>query len=750
MIFIQISLILLILFVLGLPLSFYCLRARTPNPFLLVAPHCGLAVLVIIAANAYLLNVPVSRLFFPVVGLCAVNLAIILVYLFSRMRNLKKSFADLVSSISARGRDFIIPTLLFAATCFVYAFPFILNPDLVFYAYAGTDGYAYMSTAEYQISHGVYDAPRIDVYHVHSGLIKAFTNISANWVEKPGTMVVLAFFSSLLSRLPHEIFSPLMLTYVLLIFLSVFALAQRLGFGPILSGLAGFLSTVSPSVLALSSNTFFSATITVSLLPVILFLAQDILSNRKSALLFVVMYTAYFLFSPPSLIIPVAASFFCIAYSAFQHYRKSTKMVAVNGTFLFGVFLILNPLAYKLYVRNLGILNMVFASSPGVPRHPMDSVHQQLSWNLFWHTLGVGPIMASSGTKLEFFAWIVLGFIVLLAILFLACVILRRDFSILFFSYLSFWLVVLIGGVGGKFRSFEILSRVSQQFVPLHSLVYLSFVNKKDPIFWKSLLRRGPLIVALLIIMIYPSYPFLAFVKTSLFDNPQRINQYYQSSLRAREDVGRIVGQSPVLLNSSIPTFTGLFNVTVLFSNIRLAIPPAFFNLFFSYFGEEAPRPDNYFCAPTVLTSKLYIDIYDKDDEQILYQKNGFKLSKNDLILLFDNETFEIKNGFYVEFLKERSLVQARKLTRNTVVRVCSAEARTVRLIFRYTALANERAFDLNVSPSTAIERIVFGKEGGLTTPAFSLSKGVNRIELRSESAGEGIEILGISIKMER
>lgn len=406
--------ILLLLFLLGLPLSFFCLKEKAASLYLLLAPHCGLAVLAIIAVNAYLLNVPVSNIVLPVIGLCLLNGIGIVLYFFKRVRNVKDTLADSVSSIASRGRTFLIPTLLFGVVCLVYTFPFILNPDIVFYAYAGTDGYAYMNTAEYQMSHGVYDAPSIDVYHAYSGLVAPFTE--SHRVEKPGTMMVLAFFSSLLSRLPHEVFSRLMLGYTLLIFLSVFALAKSLGFSQTRSGLAGFLSTLSLPVLVLSSNTYFSATITMSLLPIILVFAQDMLVNRKSGLLFVVMLTAYFLFSPPSVLIPIAAISLYIGYSGFKHLRNGARTILVNGIILIGSFLIINLLAYKIWYYIMNTLYYTFAPSPGVPRMPMDHMYRHLSWNLFWHTLGVGPIIASSATKLGTSAYVVLGGILLIAV----------------------------------------------------------------------------------------------------------------------------------------------------------------------------------------------------------------------------------------------------------------------------------------------------------------------------------------------
>jgi hypothetical protein len=748
MIIIKSFAILLFLFWLGLPLSFFCLRKRRPSLYLLLAPHCGLAVLAIVAVNAYLLNFPVSRIVLPVICLCLLNGIGTVFYLFKGMRSAGTSFPDLVSRITTPDRAFLIPTFLFALACLIYVFPFILNPNMVFYAYGGTDGYAYMGTAEYQMSHGVYDAPSADLYRVHSGLIKALTNIADNVMDKPGTMVVLAFIGSLFSGLPQELFSPLMLSYVFLTFPSVFALAQSLGYAPILSGLAAFLSTVSPSVLALSSNTYFSATITVSLLPTILVLAQDIFTHRMSGVGFAVMYTAYFLFSPPSFMIPIAATFPYIAYSAFQHLRRGVKTVLVNGMLPIGCFLILNLLTYKIYMTSL---RYYFTHAFGPRLEPMDSLLRRYSWNMFWHTLGIGPVIASPFTRFDTFVLIALvavfGAIVLLGALYLARSVVRRDFSILFFSYLSFWLVVLIGGVGRAFQSFEVLSRVSQQFVPLHSLVYVSFLNKKEPIFWEGRLRRLVLGSALLVVMICPFAPFGHFQKRSLLDHPQRVNQHFQSSFRAREDIVRIVGESPVLLNSSVPTHTGVLNIATLFTNIRLAIPPAFLKFFFL---DKVPTPDDYFCAPTVLTSEFYVDIYENDHEKILYRQNGFRLSKNDLILFFDNDTFTIKNGFDVEFLKKRRLVQSRELRGNTMIHVCSREARTVRLTFRHSPLENQQVFNLRVNPSFATSKLVFWKEGALTTPSLPLSPGVNRIELEAKSAGDPVEILRISMKASR
>jgi hypothetical protein len=755
----SIVLILFFLFALGLPLSLFCFGRRRINLALLLAPHCGLAILAIIAANTYLFNVAVANIVPPVVGLSILNVIGVIWY-FSRLGQSQiasGSKLKLKSGLTYIDKNFLIPVLLLSLTCIIYSLPFILNRDLVFYAYAGTDGYAYMSIAGYQMNHGVYDAPSADIYHVYSGLIAALTEVR-NGVDKPGTMAVLAFLSSLLARLPQQVFSPLMLTGVLLTFLSVFALAQSLGYSAILSGVAGFVSTVSLPVLGLSSNTYLAATITLALFPVILALAQYIWVNKRSGLGLIALYTAYFLFSPPSSIIPIAAVFLYLGYSGYQYLRREAKAIWINALVPLGLFLLinLNPLIFELYISklfdNLGRAFsgnyspqwIIFGEPVTFSRAPLDSV---LAWNLFWHSLGIGPIMAGTTSQIDSLGYLALGLIVLTGLAYLARSAFRRDFSILFFAYFSFWLVVLIGGVGGVFRSYEILSRVTQQFVPLHGLVYLSLLPSKGSVFWTKPLRRTVLVVALVVVMIYPFKYFYDFEKTSLFDDPQRVNQYSADSLSARGDIERIVAQSPVLFNSSIPTYTGVANAAALFSNIRLAIPPAYLKFFFL---DRVPRPDDYYCAPFVLTSEMYVDIYDNVDEEILYQKNGFRLSTNNLTLFFDNVTFEIKNGFDVKVLKKLSYVQARKLIGDTIIHVCSEEARMARLTFRYTSVPDEQVFDLLVNSSPIGGMVVFGKEGMLTTMPFPLSKGVNQIELRSRSSGERVEILGISMGIER
>ncbi len=725
-------LILLFLFSLGLPLSFFCLRDKQPALPIILAPHCGLALLAILVANAYLLNLAVSRTVQPMVGLCLLSGAGGIWWILKTRQDQE-----------LRAGSFVVPAILFGLVFLVYSLPFILHPDLICYAYAGSDGSAYISTAEYQMRHGVYDAPRPDLYYAYSGLIDAFTRIRDNWVEKPGTMTVLAFFSSALSRLPHEVFSSLMITSTLLTFAAAFALARSLQYSPMISGGAAFLAAVSPAVLALSSNTYLGATIALTLFPVILLAAQDFWASRKSAFLFALVYAAYALVLPPGWLIPLAAAGPYIAYSAFRKDGRGARTILANAAVAISAFALLNTLTYRLYIRSLDFVNYALGSRSSIRRSSLDPGHFQRMWSLFWHTLGAGPVMASLATKPDLPAGIAVASIGVLGLLYFVRCIKRRAFSVLFFSYLSFWLVVLLGGVAGLFQSFEVLARVSQQFVCLHGLVFSSFVaTPVSP-------GRGPRfaqagVVALLLMAAGHQFkPFYDFERLALIDDPQRTNQYTGAALRARADIGSLVGQSPVLLSSAVPTYTGVANIATLFSNVRLALPPQFLKFFFL---DHLARPEDYYCAPTVLVPEAYADVYEPGEPATLYRANSFRLVKNDLILFFDNDTFRIEHGFDVVFLKDRHYIQARVLSAPTVIHLCSAKSRTVGLVFRYQPLPHPRTVEVVVGPSSARRAILFGPEGRGTAAAVPLSKGENRIELLPLSAGREIEVVEISV----
>lgn len=745
MIIVHTLVLLFFLFLLGLPVS---ALARQPNQSFrllhwVLAPHLGLAVLVTLAINAYILNVPVSKTVLPIAGI-ALLIAIGMVLTAVRQRR-----ADPAASAPPRPARWSvtlrIPLFLLVATFLIYALPFLINPSLVFYAYAGTDGYSYMSIAQHQINHGAWNPPALDLYHVYSGLVAPYTSIQNNYVDKPGTMMALAFFSSLFHSLPQEIFSCLMLAAPPLIFGAVFVLAQRLRYSPTASAWAAFLAAVSPSVLALSSNTYLAATMTLPFVPLVLIFTHDLAVSWRGAALAALGFSAFCLLSPPNMLIPLAMVALFLFYQGLRELLERRAGILGKCSLTLALLTLLNLLTGRFYLATLSGMNVFrgtsssgilsFALSPA----SMDTAERRYSWNLFWHTMGVGPIIASPNTMLEFWDLTALVCVVLAALGYLVWCFRRKDFSILFFAYISFWLVVLIGGAAGVFHQYVVLGRVCQQFSSLHALVYVALIEAV----LRAPARRWVLLLpVVLLAALYPFRIFYDFEWYALELSPSRTNQYRETSLRERRDIGNLVGNQVVLLSSVVPTYTGVANSAVLFSNLRLLLPPEYLKF---YFLQDLPRPNNYYCAPVTLVPTAYEEIYDYKPELLRYDGAENRLYRNELIPLLDDDSFPIKYAFEAPLLRRYSFTQARILDRQTVIHVCSGAARTVRLGFRYTPGAHSRevAVAVNDSPGAVVE---FGASGSVTTRPLRLSGGENRIQLQPASGGAPIDVLHIQV----
>jgi hypothetical protein len=686
--------ILIFLFALGWPVSRWWLRDRETGMALALAPHCGLLVLVLIVANAYFLNVAVGRMVWPVTALAAAA------GLWGLWRWRKARAAG-------------IPVLLLGATLGVYSLPFLRDPDLVCFAHAGTDGNAYINTAGYQITHGERERPEPDVYHVYTGLIRYYSQFADGWVEKPGTNVTLAFFSSLLGRLPHEVFSPLMLAFTALAYLGTLALARRLGFGWGTAGVAGFAAAASPSLLSLASNTYFSATATYGMFPALLAAADDAVRRRRSGAMLAGLYTTYFLLSPQTWLVPPAALGPYLVWSAWREMRRDRRAAWAALGVLAGSFVALNLVSGGLYGGTGRVYRHAFGGT-------MTLETRRWSWNLFWHTLGVGEIMASPATKLDGLAWLALGCVLALAMYYVVDSVWRRDFSVVWFAYLGFWLMVLVGGAGQRFRAVEILSRVAQQFGPLHPLVYLTLARQPGrPVVG--------LVAALAILQQYR--PFVEFEKVSLVLSPQRSNQHFRSTLREREEIRRVVGEATVLADSRLPTLTALANVVSLFSNLRLAIPPQYLQFFFL---QNAPRPREYLCATYVLIFQYFPDIQPPEGPGTVYEGRWFRVRRNERFLIFDNETFPVHHD----------LAPWRELNGDTVVSLCSQKPATVRLRIRYAPLRDgQRVFQV------AGGRVTFSSGEQVETPALRLEPGTNNLAWKPlDQTAEKVRILEITV----
>jgi hypothetical protein len=299
--------------------------------------------------------------------------------------------------------------------------------------------------------------------------------------------------------------------------------------------------------------------------------------------------------------------------------------------------------------------------------------------------------------------------------------------------------MVLVGGAGGRFRSVEILSRVAQQFGPLHPLVYVGLARRREA--WRPLV-----LPAATLVILHQYRPVQALADESLRINPQRVNQHFRSSLREREEISRVVGtERTVLVDSRTPNLTALANVVSLFSNLRLAIPPDYLKFFLL---EREPLPPGYRWTDYILILKYLPDIQAGEGPGTVYEGRWFRVRKNDRILLFDNGTFPTRHGMDVERLRAVQQVQARELDGQTAVTVCSERAGTIRLRIGYTHLLHgERVFEVRALRSATGGQVRFGSGGTVETPALGLERGENRLEFRPVgTSSEKIQVVEMSV----
>lgn len=774
MVFLNSFYILLFLFALGLPLSLLCRRPNLGHSNLLLAPHFGLVCVTVLVSNAYLLNVPVSKTVVPMLGLTILAFA----YGVWRLWQLRGKPSD---TRQHRGLiPFLVPSILGVLVIGIYGLPFILNPRLEYYAYAGTDGSAYITTSEYLMTHGSRDPPAPDFYHPFSGLIAAFTGIKA--MDKPGTFADLAFFSVLLHRLPHQLFSCLMLLASALLFSSCYVFARSLQHGPVAAGFGAFLGALCPSLLVLTSDTYLGASLTLPLMPAILFLAGDALEKKSAAVLLALTCSAYWLISPPSWMIPLTFGGLYLLYAAWKRVRVDRKDLVIDIA-VFCAALIAASAVPAHFIKTLDIVGFAFA-----PQGPMSADYRAWGWAIFWHAIGVGDIISSPASMLGALGRFALCCTALAGIVYIVINWIRRRFSVLFFAYLALWIMVLIGGVLQGFQNFVVLGRVSEQVAFLHALVYVALftevivlLRKRVPPAARAPKRplkktkgyptpsgrgsvrggeRGAPILSrdqrkrrvvlgwvafpfVLFVAVYPIRPFVRFEREALLEDTQRTNQFERSAFEDRARIVSAGGALPALISPVVSDPTGILHIAALFTNIEVLPPPDLLKFFLL---NGRPIPDDYYCAKSVLIPELYTDIADVSRAPVVFQGAGYHLISNDLVPLLDVEAFPIKNAFDIYFLKQRRLIQERTLSRPTAIHVCSAMPRTIRIEVRYAAPNQEQQVAFRAYPSDGTSAFTLGSQGWGSTGRLSLSKGENRIEVTRSVGSEPVAIRSISI----
>ena len=271
--------ILAIFSLLGLPLNLVllpritgCLRTRRISTRLLLAPATGLAVFAIYTAAFYAARQPVaiaSTVFWPLLaglGLAAtVGLWRFAPHSFSR------------GTFPSLGAHSLLPYGLVASGLLVvlgfHLRPFLQNPDLVFWHYAGSDGYFYMRIAEYVAHSGSGVIPTLGPYDGASGFLAWDLHLfqAGSFVDKPGTMTTLGGLAGVLGLTTHETFSPLVMAGVAIFYLVLAGFGQSLLKLPVWASVAfACLGTLAPPVWMLATHTFLGNMLALPFYPLIM------------------------------------------------------------------------------------------------------------------------------------------------------------------------------------------------------------------------------------------------------------------------------------------------------------------------------------------------------------------------------------------------------------------------------------------------------------------------------------------------
>lgn len=267
---------------LGLPVNLLLLRSldrvsRRPGAVpLLLAPATGLALVAISTGFCYARQLPVVAAV-PYYWLLLVGLWAGLLGRIRWHRRPGRAFSGPAGSVS-RTVAWASPGLLLVLAA--YLWPFLLQPDLVFWHYAGSDGYIYMRIAEHVASPGTGVIPAVDAYRGNAGFLAEEIRMfqAGAFTDKPGTMSTLAGMSCLLGLTPHETFAPLNAAALAIFHLVLLVFGRTLLRLPMwAAGVFAVFGALAPSVWMLGTHTFLGNVLALPFYPLALLVVRPIM-----------------------------------------------------------------------------------------------------------------------------------------------------------------------------------------------------------------------------------------------------------------------------------------------------------------------------------------------------------------------------------------------------------------------------------------------------------------------------------------
>ena len=719
---------------LGLPLNLLLLP-RTTGPHkvcvrLLLAPATGLAMVVAYTGWFFAIRRPVVA-GLPFIWFLATALWMAAGADLWRRHALRRNRVSIRTTLL---HGLTLLCLFMVMGC--YLWPFWQRPDLVFWHYAGTDGYGYMRIAEHVANPGTAVVPAIGPYDAASGfLAMEMRNFhSGVFTDKPGTMSALAGVAGLLGITTHEAFSPLVIESVGTLHLVLVVFAQSLLRLPLWASLVfASLGALAPPVWMLTSHTFLGNVLALPFYPLILLMVRSV-ATWRTAVLFGLFLAEPLLAFPDgtlALIFVGAVAAPSVLWDAARHKRlgrlTAASLIAVATT---GA--IISPYGQRLFVGAYNRLadavpaNLGTALRMGVANTAVETltIEPQAKLDWIWGALNLNVIPPEPLRSGEVPYLVALcGFLAL----FVVASVWRKTTTQMFFYLIGFALLLAVGAAGFLKSDYELFRALAIfTFLPLAALCRLPWL-----IAGERNIRWAPHVRAVLIIAIVPLLAH--FIQTDAahfrfgYDQHAPDAQYTIDNLRDRREISRLGGPHTLVLTSETGSFTAMANVIMLFSTAKIGLPAAYHRGFFFSQITGADRP---YASDLVIRNLRYGDVAARSSSQpALYASSDFEVVENDLQPFFDNVTFPVPYPFPLETLQKLRYPVVRTLSQRTEVPFFNREARVINVDvhFGVAELPAELSYAFD---GGAPQRAPIDSSGRVLLAGTELERGLHRLSL--------------------
>ena len=560
--------------------------------------------------------------------------------------------------------------------------PFVQNPDLVFWHYAGSDGYMYMRMAENIASHGTGIVPTVGPYDGVSGFLTEDLRHfhERSFTEKPGTMSSLAGLAGLLGLSTHEVFSPLLITGLALFYLALVVFGRSLLRLPLWAS-TGFaiMGTLAMPVWMLSSHTFFANVLALPFYPLIMLAVRPVTTWRSAIYVGLVLAAQTLLFPDGELalvgVLAVVTPF--LMWTAWQR-RRLLRLLGNGALTVVTTLILVAPFGRVLFSTTFARLLAVLSPAPSNALQGSDrsQLHFLSKIDYVWPALNLNmippqPLLAGEKP----YVW---GFVILL-VFFIGANLLRRPWHRLLPYLLSFLLILGLGLLGIFKSDYELFRALAIfAFVPLAAVCVLPWVVAGHDHTWRATTGRLVLLAMLAPLLVH-------FVQNDLkhyqfaYDNHSIDAQYTSDSLKDRAEISRLGESHSMVLSTETPSFTAMANAMVLLSPVRLGLPK-FYQKF--VFFTDVGNQEVVYESDLVVRNLRYIDIFDRSEsiptKPKLYVSGDFEVIENHLEPFFDSDTFPMLNGFPKDFMKKRGLPLSRTLFQRTEIKFFSRSTQPI------------------------------------------------------------------------